>query len=400
MRGCIKQRYKGSWSIILDLGYEPDPVTGKPRRRQKWVTFRGTRKKAEAKLTELLGAVDKGEFVEPSKMTLGKWLTEWLEASVKPRVRPSTYVRYKGIIENDISKATIASMPLQRIRPTHLEAYYAAARERKLSASTVTLHHAILHRALRKAVKDRLLTINVAGDLDGKPRRERTQEDARQHAWTATEARAFLVTAKAAGAQPAAFYALALDSGARKGELCGLRWSDLDLEAGKMRIVQQLTKPGPEPTFGPPKTGRSRSVSISTEAVELLKAHKKHQAEVKMANRATYKDFGLVFAKEWGDVRTHVDVIGHPLQANNLGQREYAKLIRAAEVRAIKFHGLRHTCATLLLQAGQPVHVVSQRLGHAQVSMTMEVYAHVLPDMQEDAATRIGALLHGATLGK
>jgi integrase len=146
--------------------------------------------------------------------------------------------------------------------------------------------------------------------------------------------------------------------------------------------------------FGPPKTGRSRTVTIAAETLELLKAHKKHQAEVKMANRATYKDFGLVFAKEWGDVRTHVDVIGQPLRANNLGQREYAKLIKAAEVRPIKFHGLRHTCATLLLQAGQPVHVVSERLGHAKVSMTMEVYAHVLPGMQDEAARRIGRLLH------
>ena len=116
-----------------------------------------------------------------------------------------------------------------------------------------------------------------------------------------------------------------------------------------------------------------------------------------MANRATYKDLGLVFAKEWGDVRKHEECLGQPLQLNNLGQREYAKLIKAAKVRAIKFHGLRHTCATLLLQAGQPIHVVSERPGHSKVSMTMEVYAHVhLPDMQREAAARLGALLHSA----
>ena len=114
-----------------------------------------------------------------------------------------------------------------------------------------------------------------------------------------------------------------------------------------------------------------------------------------MANRDRYHDHGLVFAKEWSDVRKRDDVLGQPLQMNNLGQREYAKLIKAAGVRTIKFHGLRHTCATLLLQAGQPVHVVSERLGHSKVSMTMEVYAHVLPDMQQDAATKLGALLHG-----
>jgi integrase len=107
------------------------------------------------------------------------------------------------------------------------------------------------------------------------------------------------------------------------------------------------------------------------------------------------KDLGLVFAKEWGDVRKQGDCLGHPLQANNMGQREYLALIKTAGVRRIKMHGLRHTMATLLLQAGQPVHVVSERLGHTQVTMTLQVYAHVLPDMQHDAAAKLGALLHG-----
>jgi integrase len=102
----------------------------------------------------------------------------------------------------------------------------------------------------------------------------------------------------------------------------------------------------------------------------------------------------LVFAKEWSDLARNSDMLGFPLQMNNLGQREYAKLIKVAGVRRIKFHGLRHTCATLLLQAGTPVHVVSERLGHSKVAMTMEVYAHVLPDMQKDAAATLGALLH------
>ena len=136
---------------------------------------------------------------------------------------------------------------------------------------------------------------------------------------------------------------------------------------------------------------------LAAETADLLRAHKRHQAEVKMANRTAYHDFGLVFAKEWTDVRRHGDTIGQPLQANNIGEREFARLIKAAGIRPIKFHGMRHTSATLLLQAGQPVHVVSQRLGHAQVSMTMEVYAHVLPDMQQDAATKLGALLHGGS---
>ena len=162
-----------------------------------------------------------------------------------------------------------------------------------------------------------------------------------------------------------------------------------------MHIVQQLLKPGPAPMFGPPKTGRPRTVSLSAETVSLLRTHRQQQRELMMANRTSYRDFGLVFAKEWTDLRRATEQIGQPLQINNLGQREYASLIKKAGVKRIKFHGLRHTCATLLLQAGTPVHVVSERLGHSKIQMTLEIYAHVLPDMQREAAETIGAILSG-----
>ena len=128
--------------------------------------------------------------------------------------------------------------------------------------------------------------------------------------------------------------------------------------------------------------------------MELLRARKKHQAEIKMANRTTYHDLGLVFAKDWQDVYRAGDKLGLPLQISSIGQRQYTTLVKAANVQRIKFHGLRHTCATLLLQAGQPVHVVSERLDHSKVTMTLEIYAYVLPDMQRDAASTLGALLH------
>ena len=158
------------------LGYEPDPATGKVRRWQKWVTFRGTRRKAEAKLTALLGAADGGTFVEPSKLTLIGWLREWLGVAIKPQARPRTYTRYRGVIENHISKAMIADLPLQRIRPSHLEAYYASAVG---SGSSLLTHHTVIRRALRKAVRDWLVTVNVAAGLDGRPRRPRDAQRTR-----------------------------------------------------------------------------------------------------------------------------------------------------------------------------------------------------------------------------
>jgi integrase len=113
-----------------------------------------------------------------------------------------------------------------------------------------------------------------------------------------------------------------------------------------------------------------------------------------MANRTTYHDLGLVFAKEYGHLTNRTDMIGLPIQANNLGERQFSRLIKAAKVKRITFHGMRHTCATLLLQAGEPVHVVSKRLGHARVEITLNTYAHVLPDMQQQAAATMGAILH------
>ncbi len=136
-------------------------------------------------------------------------------------------------------------------------------------------------------------------------------------------------------------------------------------------------------------------LELAPETLELLRTHKVPQAEIKLANWQHYHDHGLMFAKQWDGLQRRHDVLGNPLQAKNLGLREFAKLLKASGVRRIKFHGMRHTCATLLLQAGVSPHVVQKRLGHKRIEMTLSIYAHALPSMQRDAAARLGALLHG-----
>jgi integrase len=290
-----------------------------------------------------------------------------------------------------------------------IERYYSEA---KAASATLSLHHAILQRALKKALRDRLISRNVAVEVDAKPRASRDHSrEARLHCWTAEEARRFLDAAAKAGTQQAAFYALALDAGMRRGELGGLAWADVDLDGAKVTVSRQLLDRGKtergrrgendestrQPTFGPTKTGRVRSIDIDAGTVALLAKHRRSQAELKMANRNTYRDHGLVFAKEWADVRGHFDSLGRPLQLNNLGQREFSRLIKTAGVKPIKLHGLRHTCATLLLAAGEPVHVVSERLGHASAMMTINVYSHVVGNMQKIAASTVGRVLYSGS---
>ena len=153
---------------------------------------------------------------------------------------------------------------------------------------------------------------------------------------------------------------------------------DVDLDAGKVTIVRQLaaTKLADEGgvQFGPPKTGKARTVDVGAETVALLRAHKREQAAVKLKNRVAYRDLGLIFANDPAK-------LGMPLPMKKLGNGELARLLAAANVRRITFHGLRHTSATLLLLGGESAKVVSERLGHSTISMTLDIYSHVLPSM-------------------
>lgn len=396
MRGSIVKRYEGSYNIIID-DYVTDPETGARKRKRRWFTVRGTKKDAEKKLAELLHNANQGALVEPSKVSFGEWLDMWLKAAIRPpNKRESTYVSYEGIIRNHI-KPALGAIKLQDLRAFHLKEYYTNSR---LGGRTLEKHHMIIHSALKAAVLEGLVPRNVADLVVGKPRGKEGHEDVMRNCWEAEDAQKFLEAAKTFGPQAAAFYALALDTGMRKGELCGLAWEHVDLDGAEVRVVRQLTRPGPMPTFGPVKNGLPRTISISPETVALLRKHKAHQTEIKMANRTVYNDLGLVFAKEWCHLTRGKHHLGDPLQANNIGEREFAGIIEAAGVRRITFHGLRHTSATLLLKAGVPPTVVQHRLGHRNIATTLDIYAHALPSMQRDAAAKLAGILYGKTATK
>lgn len=395
MNGWINEKRsnpaKGRWRVTLDLGKKPSGG-----RLQKWITFRGTKGEAKKHLRNLLTAADKGELVVPSKRTLGEWLAEWLEKSVKVKHGSRTYETYRNAIQKHILPTELAAKPLQQVTPTDIEAYHHGLAG-KLSHATLRLHHTILSSALKLAVRDGLLHRNVAPLATERPGRRPEQRKLR--AWTAEEASKVLAmakqTAKESGtAQTAALIAVALDSGARKGEFQALRWTDVDLTTGALQIERQLLKGGLKPVFGPTKTRELRRLDLSEETLTLLREHKREQAELKLANRPHYAEHDLIFAQRWEHKGGRGEwQLGGPLTPSTI-TTTLRRFVKLAGVRSINVHGLRHTSATLLLAAGVQPHVVQKRLGHSNITTTLNLYAHVLPSQQADAARRLAALLY------
>ncbi len=391
MRGHIKQRRKGIWSVVTYAGRHAK--TGK--KQYRWATAYGTRKDAEKVLTAQLAEVDASANVDPSTIKVGDWLDTWRQTVIEPdeEIAPRTADTYRAVIQHHL-KPALGRHRLQKLTAIHLMEYYAEKRA-DLAQTTLQQHQAIIHHALKDAKSIGLVSRNMAEDVPNKPRGRRKgyrAVDPDEEVWTAEEVRKVLKGARKMGAQPEAFYTIALETGMRKAELCGLRWQDVDLDNGCVSVVQQLRKPGPEPAYGPPKNGESRKVEISAAVVGLLRKHKRFQAELKLKNRLVYRDHGLAFCKEWSALGRN-DHLGEPLQMNNLGQREFADLIKNAKVKTITFHGMRHTCATLALEAGVEAKVVQERLGHKDISVTLGVYTRVLKTMQRDAAEKLSKLM-------
>lgn len=391
MRGHLFQRNPDknprSWTIVLDVDRKvvvlPDGKQS-TKRVQMWKTVQGTKKEAQAELASMLHNLHRGQVVSPSKMTVSAWLDEWMKSAITPNKRLRTCETYENVVKQHL-KPALGQYRLGDLRASHIQHYYQSS---TLAPATIAQHHTILHSALKAAVMQDLIPRNAAALVIGKPKRRADHEDLVANCWDAPEAKAFLAVAKASTAQEAAFYATALDSGARKAELCGLKWSDLDVEKRTLSVCRQLVKVkknGELPLFGPTKNGKARTIDLDERTVDLLRRHKAQQAEQRLLLGTSYQDQGLIFARDFG----------RPLSMNNLGERSFARLIKAAAVKRITFHGLRHTCATLLLQAGVPVKVVSERLGHKRIEITLNVYAHALPSMQQDAAVKLGRLLHG-----
>jgi integrase len=384
MTGSIRRRGKMTWELTFDLG--PDPVTGDRMRR--FVSVKGTRSDAEKALTEAIHRRNTGLDISYGKLTVTQYLNRWMADYATNNVSAATLVRYKGIITNHLVPA-IGRIQLSELRPAHIQRAYAedlkdgGRKDRRggaLSARTVLQHHRVLREALAHAVRWQLIARNPADAVSPpKPSRHEMRVLDREEAQK--------LLASCSDDPLHCLLHVALTTGARLGELLALRWSDIDAVSGTLRITRSAQRlPRDGIVFHAPKTHRSiRPIALSPVTLRILRTHRISQAEQRLAVGSPYTDRDLVFA----------NVLGEPLDGTAVTKR-FQQLALAADLGHLRFHDLRHTAATLMLSAGTHPKIVSERLGHATINITLDTYSHVLPDMQHEAARMLDALLTDA----
>ncbi len=379
--GSIKQDASGRWFFVIDV-----PA---PNGKRRQIRRRGFRIKDDAKnaLTDALIELRTGTYVEASKMTFGAYLTQWLDTLPSAGRRPSTIDSYRRAINAYVTKDDIAAVPLQSIGALDLDGLYSkliSSGRRNggpLSLRTVRYLHTIIGKALADAERKGTVARNVAR-LATPPAASSTRAP-EMKVWTPAELKKFLEQVDEH--HHGAMLRLAAMTGLRRAELCGLRWADVDLDAGTLTVRQTITTVDHVPTVGDPKTAKSRrTLDLDAETVARLRAHRTAQLEQRMLIGAGWTDHGLVFAMPDGS----------PWNPDVITQR-FALLVKASELPRIRLHDLRHTHASHLLAAGVNVKVVSERLGHSSVAFTLDVYAHVMPGQQAAAAAAVAAIVDG-----
>ena len=367
MRGHVHKR-GSTWSVVYD------EQAGDTKRRQRTKGGFATKREAQRFLTDALARLGDGSYAAPSKLTLGKFLTdEWLPA-VEGTLRPLSHSRYTTSVRRQIVP-NIGEVRLQALSGGHLNGLYRQLERDGLSVATIRGAHTVLHRALRDAVRWGKLVRNPA-TLADPPSRGRS----RAKAWTAGELRRFLNQVR--DDRLYALWRLAATTGMRRGELAAVSWQALDLAGARLSVDRQLIPARGGVAFGPPKSARSRrTVALDPETVDALRAHRETQLLERDFAADAYADHDLVFCDE----------LGAPFRPERL-TTWFGRHRDAAGIPAGTLHTLRHTAATLALTSGVPVHIVAARLGD-DPNTILATYAHLLPQSDELAAERVAAAL-------
>jgi integrase len=374
MKGNLTRRGQTSWRLKFDIGR--DPVAG--RRITKFVTLRGTKAQAQAEASRIISAAAVGEHVDPSRETVGAFVERWLRDWANNNVSNKTWTRYAQLLRKHFA-SRLGSVPIQKLRAADLQAAYAAMAEQGLADQTRLHLHRVIHRMLGHALQWGVVTRNVATMVDAPRVRSHEIE-----ILSPAEVQAVLEKLRWRSLYPIASVALA--TGMRRGELLALRWQDVDLDGATLRVERALeqTKRGGL-VFKPPKTryGR-RTITLPPSTVAELRAHRKSQAEQRLAlGLGKAPDEALVFATWDGSTRSP-----------NALTKEWTLALKAAGIRAT-FHSLRHTHASTLIASGLDVLTISRRLGHGSPAITLGVYGHLFkPD------DRAAAIMEAALAGR
>jgi integrase len=381
MKGHVTK--KGNrWYFVVDTGV--DPTTGK--RKQKWFSGFKTKKEAEKAMIKKLHELEQGTYIEPQKTTLGNYLSRWLDDYASTALRPTTFETYSALIRTHIIPS-LGAVTLQQLQPMQLQRFYNEKLEQGrvngnggLSAQTVRYFHAILREALGHAVKWQLLSRNVA-ELASPPAIRKKEiitldaDEVAQFLLYAREDRLYIA------------FLMAVTTGLRRGEILGLRWKDLNFNANTVSIRKNLVLVNNKPILQEPKTqGSIRSITLPLVTIEALKKYKTLQDQEKHKIGSHYQDHHLIVATS----------LGTPVSPRNL-LRSFKRIIEKANLPEIRFHDLRHTHATLMLKQGEHPKVVSERLGHSSTRITLDIYSHVLPNMQQEAVERFEKMIQDSS---
>jgi integrase len=377
-RGSIQSRSPGSFRLRYDLGR--DPVTGK--RRIATTTVRGARKDAERELTRLLRTADTGEHVDPSRMTVGQWLDLWLD-TIRAEISPKTHESYAEIVSCYLAPA-FGSARLDKLAPSQIQkAYNSWTRQdgKPLSPRTRRYIHVILKSALARAVEQQSLARNPA-DIFSK----RLPKIERKELTTLTVEQSAHLLESIKHAHIYWPVLLALTTGMRRGEILALRWKNVELDRGALRVMESLEQTKGGLRFKAPKTDRTRAITLPSFVIDELRRLKREQAEALLRIGIRQSGATLVCCREDGEPKQPGSVTG-----------EFARLTRKIEdLPRIRFHDLRHSHATQLLADGVHPKIAQERLGHSTITTTMDLYSHVTDTMQADAAARLDAAFRPA----
>lgn len=383
MRGHIRERGRGTWAVVIELARSESG-----RRRQKWHTVKGTKRDAERELTRLLNDLQTGLYAEPGRLTVAAYLRQWLADDVCHRLSGRSLERYESEVRHHLIPH-LGSDRLTSLAPLSIQRCYSQLRQNGrcdgkggLSEQSVRLVHTVLYQALKQAVRWQLLVRNPAEAVE--PPRPRARE------MTAfLPEQVALLLKEAAGTRLYVALLLALATGMRRNEILALRWANVDLKAGKLYVRQSLEKTKTGIRFKEPKTAKGRRpIDLPQVAVEALVKHKGEQARARLELGPAYHDQDLIVCRPDGRPATPSVV-----------SRFFRDLARRLDMPSLRFHDLRHTHATLLFLQGEHPKIVSERLGHSAIAITLDRYSHVLPDMQRETAVRLDETLRRAMGG-